>query len=162
MLLSRSRADPHVADPSRPAQFRHPSRRTSPSARPSPPRNPCKRALTTTFSASYVLSRLSRPRAHPIRQDPEDTDASHRALAYTKARLAHAGDLVVLFSVLEHSLYFPLEDWGAPGFTSYVLALDSLWGPTDGDAPAGRTPKSRTRTQKRRSRSSFRMLSLLA
>ncbi|KAL8283940.1 hypothetical protein RQP46_005372 [Phenoliferia psychrophenolica] len=57
--------------------------------------------------------------------DPEDTEASKFALEYTKARLAHAGDLVVLFSVLDRSLYFPREDWSAPHFLASVcLAVD--------------------------------------
>ncbi|KAK4703693.1 hypothetical protein P7C70_g2518, partial [Phenoliferia sp. Uapishka_3] len=59
-------------------------------------------------------------------QDPEDTDASKKALEYTKSRLAQAGDLVVLLSILEHPLVFPADGWSSAGISSYVESSTSI------------------------------------
>ncbi|KAK4700804.1 hypothetical protein P7C70_g5440, partial [Phenoliferia sp. Uapishka_3] len=59
--------------------------------------------------------------------DPEDTDASKKALDYTKHRLAHKGDLVVLFSALQHPVFFPVDGWEGAGLVSvYTNARDEV------------------------------------
>ncbi|KAL8278111.1 hypothetical protein RQP46_009435 [Phenoliferia psychrophenolica] len=100
---------------------------STPTSLPNPIQTPVAEELLAGAPITSTHSMEAGAHHYLLCLDPEDSDASTRALQYTKSRLAHKGDLVVLFSVLQHPLSFPLDDWAAPGFTSiYSSAVDKV------------------------------------